>query len=78
MADKEEVKKHIALILKQPNHKLEDDVLLTNLVTDSFVLVDMVIELQEEFGITLVQEDLKNVRTVGDLVDLFIQRTAKK
>jgi acyl carrier protein len=78
MADKEAIKKHIALILKQPNHKLEDDVLLTNLVTDSFVLVDMVIELQEEFGITLVQEDLKNVRTVGDLVDLFIQRTAKK
>jgi acyl carrier protein len=78
MADRESVKQQIAAILKQPAHKVQDDVMLTNLVTDSFVLVDMVIELQEEFGITLVQEDLREVKTVGDLVELFIQRTAAK
>jgi acyl carrier protein len=78
MIDSEKIKKQIAEILKQPMHKLQDDALLTNLVTDSFVLVDMVIELQEEFGVTLVQEDLRDVQTVGDLVNLFLQRTAAK
>jgi acyl carrier protein len=58
-------------IIKQPVDRLGDDVLLSNLVTDSFLLVDMVIELQEEFGVFLVQEDLKTVKSVGDLIGLF-------
>ena len=65
------VKEHMSQILKVPIARLKDDSNLSDLVTDSFVLVDMVIELQEEFDILLVQEDLKNVKTVGDLVRLF-------
>ena len=65
------VKQHISTILKVPVARLNDETSLSDLVTDSFVLVDMVIELQEEFDILLVQEDLKNVKTVGELVNLF-------
>ena len=71
MIDKDEVKKRMARILKQPVTKLEDTTVLTDLVTDSFVLVEMVIELQEELGVRLIQEDLKEVKTVSDLTELL-------
>jgi len=67
----DKVKEHMSKILKLPAARLTDDAPLSDLVTDSFVLVDLVIELQEEFDILLVQDDLKNVKTVGDLVSLF-------
>lgn len=71
MVDRNKLKEKIASFLRQPVSKLQDEALLTDLVTESFVLVEMVIELQEELGIRLVQEDLKNVRTVGDLTQLL-------
>lgn len=71
MSLNDKVKEHISGILKVPVSRLSDDTNLSDLVTDSFVLVDMVIELQEEFNILLVQDDLKNVKTVGILVSLF-------
>lgn len=74
MVDRNEVKAKMAVFLKQPVSKLEDDTVLTNLVAESFALVEMVIELQEEFGVRLVQEDLKAVKTVGDLTRLFESR----
>lgn len=64
----------MASFLRQPISRLEDEIILTNLIAESFVLVELVIELQEEFGIQLVQEDLKNVKTVGDLVQVFESR----
>ncbi|MGA9767685.1 MAG: phosphopantetheine-binding protein [Blastocatellia bacterium] len=74
MLDRNKVKEKIADHLRLPFSKVEDDIALTSLVTESFALVEMVIELQEEFGIRLVQEDLKNVKTVGDLTELFESR----
>ncbi len=62
------LKARMAAFLKLPEEKLKDDVLLTDLVTESFILVEMVIELQDDLGIQLMQDDLKPVRTVGDLV----------
>jgi len=67
----EKLREQMAVILKQPVSRLDDSALLTDLVCDSFVLVDMVIELQEEFDIILVQEDLRQVKTVGDLIGVF-------
>lgn len=77
MISRENVKEKMAAFLKQPASKLGDDILLTDLVAESFVLVEMVIELQEEFGVRFVQEDLKNVRTVGDLAALLESRARK-
>ena len=71
MAEIDEVKEKMAGLLKQPVARLEDATALTDLVTDSFLLVEMVIELQEEFGVRLVQEDLNHVKTVADLTKLF-------
>ncbi len=74
MIDRASVKEKMAAFLKQPASKLGDNMLLTDLVAESFVLVELVIELQEDLGVRFVQEDLKNVRTVGDLSSLFESR----
>jgi len=74
MFDKDAVKEKIASFLKQPISRLQDDALLTNLVVESFILVEMIIELQDVFEVRLVQEDMKNVKTVGALTDLFVSR----
>jgi acyl carrier protein len=68
------VKAKMAGLLRLPISKLQDESALTDLVAQSLVLVEMVIELQEEFGVRLVQEDLKDVKTVGDLTRLFETR----
>ena len=43
---------------------------LADLVPSSFSLIELLIELQEEHGIRLSQEDLRGLVTVGDLVAL--------
>jgi len=74
MLDKNAVKEKMASFLRVPISRLEDEAPLTHLVAESFVLVEMVIELQEEFGVRLVQEDLKGVKTVGDLAQVLESR----
>ena len=76
MLDKTRVKEKMASLLKQPVTKLDDGAVLTSLVVESFALIEMVIELQEEFGVRLVQEDLRDVKTVGDLKTLFESRSS--
>jgi len=61
----------MAEFLQHPVKKLQDATILTDLVTDSMILVNMVIELQEDFSIRLVQDDLKDVKTVGQLLAVF-------
>lgn len=74
-ADK--VKEKMSGLIRQPIEKLKDEALLTDLVSQSLLLVEMVIELQEEFSVRLVQDDLKDVKTVGDLTRL-IETRAKR
>ena len=75
--DTHRVKERMAAFLRQPITKLEDSAVLSDLVLESFVLVEMVIELQEQFNIRLVQEDLNSVKTVGQLTKLFEDRASK-
>ena len=70
----ESVRRRIAEILRQPLEKVADATELIDLVAESFVLVEMAIELQEEFHVRLRQEDLNGVRTVADLTRLVASR----
>ena len=72
MIQREKVLEQMADFLKLPIEKFEDAAVLTDLVTQSFVLVELVIDLQEEFGVRFGQEQLKGVRTVGELVTLIV------
>ena len=65
---REKIRQKIAGFVTQPPEKITDDRILTELVTESFLLVELVIELQEEFHARLMQEDLQSVKTVGDLI----------
>ena len=77
MAGRNDVKEKMASLLHQPVEKLRDPVVLTDLVSDSMILVNMVIELQEEFGIRVVHDDLKDVKTVRDLLAVFDRKLAR-
>jgi|TARA_B100001750_G_C15073915_1_gene382546 acyl carrier protein len=72
----EEIKNRIAEVLNISVEQFNDDTILKDLVTDSFLLVEMAIELQEDFQVRFSQEDLKEVETIGDLI--FLIKNKKK
>ena len=74
MSNKERVRDKIAEILGHTSEMVLDDAELTNLVNSSFLLVEMVIELQEEFDVRFQQVDMNEVATVGQLLDLVDSR----
>lgn len=76
MADRESIRGEIAKFVKKPAAKIGDGVALLDLVQESFVLVEMVIDLQETFSVRFGQEDLSAVKTVGDLIDLVERRVS--
>jgi acyl carrier protein len=76
MTVQERVRQRLAQAVKQPLERVTDGVALADLVVESFALVELAIELQEDFSVRLMQEDLKRVRTVGDLAELIAARAA--
>ena len=68
------IKERIAQSLHISRAKLQDEALVSDIVTESFAVVEMVIDLQEEFGIRLGQEDLKTIKTIGALTHLIAER----
>ena len=40
-----------------------------DLGADSLDLVDLVMSVEEEFGVKVADEDLENIKTVGDIVN---------
>ena len=76
MEPREEVRAKMAEVLNVSVTHLGDEAVLTDVVTESFVLVEMVIELQESFGFRLTQEDLKEVRRVGELLSVVEKKRA--
>lgn len=61
--------------LATPVARLTPTTPLTSLAVDSFELVELVIDLQEEFGVRFSQAELVGARTLGDLVALLRGKT---
>ena len=76
MIDPAAIKHRIAETLQLPLAKLADDRLLTDVVAESFAMVEMVIDLQEEFGVRLEQAELRKLKTVADLTALVAAKAA--
>ncbi len=70
----EEIRKHIAKFLSVDVNKVQDATTLKDLVTDSFILIDLVIDLQNTFKVQLVQDDLATVNVVSDLIQVLIKK----
>jgi acyl carrier protein len=64
------IKQQLAAFTKIPVERIKDDAEITDLVADSFMLVEMLLLLQDHFSIELEQEDLEEVVTVAQLVNL--------
>ena len=51
-----------------PLARLTDDCPLAELAPDSFAMVEVLLALQDECGVTVRSRDLEDARTVGDLL----------
>jgi acyl carrier protein len=70
----EEVMARIAEVLGIPDSRVRPEVPLADLVGESYPLVEMAIELQDDYDVIFTQADLAAVSTVGDLVELVRSR----
>ena len=65
----------IAEVLRVPAGSLTPETTMKDLSADSFMLVEMIVDLQEEFDAVFSQAQLREVTCLGDLVNL-LQDTA--
>jgi acyl carrier protein len=67
----------VAEVLRRPRTMVSMDTELSQLAADSFVLVELVLELQDVFRVRFDHDDVQGLRTVGDVVDLVEARAAR-
>ena len=70
----EEISQRMAQVLGIPPTRVKPEVVLTDLVSDSYRLVEMAIELQDDYDVIFTQADLSAVTTVGELAELVRSR----
>ena len=67
--------KVLELISKQLNRPVEeitaDKEIVKDLGADSLDVVEMLMSLEEEFNISVPEEDAVNLKTVGDIISLI-------
>lgn len=66
-----DARRRIALFLDVPPERLPDGARLADVVAESFLVVQLVVELQDALGVRVGAEELRGVETVGDLVEMF-------
>lgn len=72
------VKSIIAEKLGKKLEEIRDDAsFVDDLGADSLDIVDMIMKLEEEFGITIPDEDLDKIRTVADAIDYIKSKKSK-
>ncbi len=60
----------VAAVLSVPRGSMVSAAALRELAPDSLVLIEMAIDLQEEFGVILDHDQLTSIHTFGDLVSV--------
>ena len=72
MATADKVKELISKQLNRPIEEIaEDKEVVKDLGADSLDVVEMLMSLEEEFNITVPEEDAVNIKTVGDIISLI-------
>lgn len=74
MSRRENIRTKMAEVLGTEDRRVSDAERLVDLVNSSFLIVEMVIELQEEFDVRFHQADMSDITTVGQLLDLVESR----
>ena len=68
----------VEVLSVEPDAVTEDARFKEDLDADSLDLVELVMGLEERFDIAVPEEDLENVTTVGQAVDLVLSKVASK
>ena len=69
MSIEEQVRKIVADNLSHPVESVQlDSDLVTDLKADSIDSVELVMAVEDEFSITIPEDDMRNLKTVGDIV----------
>jgi acyl carrier protein len=68
----------VEVLSVEPEAVTEDARFKEDLDADSLDLVELVMGLEERFDISVPEEDLENVTTVGQAVDLVLSKVASK
>ncbi len=81
MATKEEVLSGLASIVNEETGIETADVQLDksfadDLDIDSISMMTIVVNCEEQFGVQIPDEDVKNLKTVGDAVDYIVNASA--
>lgn len=72
MALVDKIKELIAKQLNKPIDEItEEKEVVKDLGADSLDVVEMLMSLEEEFNITVPEEDAVNIKTVGDIIKLI-------
>lgn len=65
----EKIKKILAELLSIDEDTIEmDSLIIDNLGADSLDLVDAVVTINDEFGVEIPDDEIENLRSVGDVV----------
>jgi acyl carrier protein len=70
----DDIRRRIAAILDVAEERATPEADLADLVADSFRLVEMAIEIQDDYDVMFGQQDVARLRTVGDLAALVHSR----
>ena len=74
----EKIREHLKDILLCNDEDITMDTQFgTDIVIDSVDLVDLMVRLEEDFGITIAEDDAYNVKSVGDVVRLVEEKMKK-
>ncbi len=60
----------------EPDQVVREAEFVQDLNADSLDMVELVMSLEEEFGIEISDEEVENIRTVGDAVDYIDENAA--
>jgi len=60
-------------LLVNREHVTHSSSLETDLGADSLTIVELIMTMEEELGITIPDEDTQKMKTVGDLLDYIFQ-----
>ena len=71
----EKVKEIISEQLEISLENIDSDSTFEEMDADSLDLVELVMALEEEFGIEISDEEIENIKSVGDVVEHIQSRT---
>lgn len=69
MMELDKIKKILVEQLDVDEEAIKPETTIEELGADSLDLVEMIMNLEEEFGIQIEDEDMDDLKTVGDIID---------